>query len=69
MFHYLETDEKDEDVARSPTHSQTGGRFHLLDFEIAEAVSQNLPMRLFQSHKRLKDDSESRILASWHSPD
>jgi ubiquinone/menaquinone biosynthesis C-methylase UbiE len=62
MLHHLETDVKEKMLREVRRVLKPGGLFHLLDFEIEKAGSEHSPMRLFHSHKRLKDNSESRIL-------
>jgi hypothetical protein len=62
MFCHLENDAKKKILREVRRVLKPGGRFHLLDFEIEKAASAHSPMRLFHSHKRLEDNSKSRIL-------
>lgn len=63
MFHHLETDVKQKMLVEVRRVLKPGGRFRLLDFEIKDAGSgRHSPMCLFHSHKRMKDNRESRIL-------
>jgi ubiquinone/menaquinone biosynthesis C-methylase UbiE len=63
MFHHLETDVKERTLREVQRVLKPGGRLHLLDFEVRESASGHSHMQLFHSHKRLKDNTETRILA------
>lgn len=63
MFHHLETDVKQKTLSEVRRVLKPSGRLHLLDFEVEESASGHTHWQLFHSHKRLKDNSESRILA------
>jgi len=63
MFHHLETDVKERTLREVQRVLKPGGRLHLLDFEVRESASGHSHMQLFHSHKRLKDNTETRIVA------
>ena len=61
MFHHLKEQERD-DMLREVVRVLTfGGSFHLLDF-VADNTSGGFLHRLFQSHARMKDNLDERIL-------
>jgi len=62
MFHHVPTDEKGKTVRAIRRVLKPGGEFHMLDFEEAEKGAHGILSRLLHSSKRLKDNSESRVL-------
>jgi len=62
MFHHLETDVKQKTLSEVQRVLKPSGRLYFLDFEVQESASGHKNWQLFHSHKRLKDNSESRIL-------
>ena len=62
MFHHLETDVKQKTLSEVRRVLKPSGRLYFLDFEVQESASGHDHWQLFHSHKRLKDNSESRIL-------
>jgi SAM-dependent methyltransferase len=63
MFHHLETDLKQKTLSEVRRVLKPSGRLHLLDFEVHESGSGHTHWQLFHSHKRLKDNSQNRILS------
>jgi len=62
MFHHLETDVKQKTLSEVQRVLKPSGRLYFLDFEVQESTSGHNHWQLFHSRKRLKDNSESRIL-------
>jgi ubiquinone/menaquinone biosynthesis C-methylase UbiE len=62
MFHHVPTDEKGKTLRAIRRVLKPGGEFHMLDFEGPEKGAHGLLSRLLHSAKRLKDNSESRVL-------
>jgi ubiquinone/menaquinone biosynthesis C-methylase UbiE len=62
MFHHVPTDEKGKTLRAIRRVLKLGGEFHMLDFEGAEKGAHGILSRLLHSAKRLKDNSESRVL-------
>jgi ubiquinone/menaquinone biosynthesis C-methylase UbiE len=63
MFHHLEADVKQKTLSEVRRVLKPSGHLHLLDFEVQESGSGHTHWQLFHSHKRLKDNSENRMLA------
>jgi len=62
MFHHLEEQERENMLREVLRVLKSGGSFYLLDF-VADHASHGLLARWFQSHARMKDNSDERILA------
>ena len=62
MFHHLEADVKEGTLREVRRILKPAGRLHLMDFEVQTSTSLHSPMRLFHTHKRLKDNNEKRII-------
>lgn len=63
MFHHIPTDEKEKTLRAVRRVLKPGGEFHMLDFEGQEKGGAHALARLLHSSKRLKDNSESRVLS------
>jgi ubiquinone/menaquinone biosynthesis C-methylase UbiE len=62
MFHHLEAEDRVKTLREVRRVLKPHGSFHLLDFTRPEAGSRYSLTRLFHSSRRLKDNSEARIL-------
>lgn len=62
MFHHVPTDEKGKTVRAIRRVLKPGGEFHMLDFEGPEKGAHGILSRLLHSSKRLKDNTETRVL-------
>jgi ubiquinone/menaquinone biosynthesis C-methylase UbiE len=62
MFHHIPADEKGKTVRAVRRVLKPGGEFHMLDFEGPEKGAHGILSRLLHSSKRLKDNSENRVL-------
>jgi ubiquinone/menaquinone biosynthesis C-methylase UbiE len=62
MFHHLEGQEQEEMMREVLRVLKPGGSFHLLDFAGGEDGAHGRWGRLVNSHARLKDNSQRRIL-------
>jgi ubiquinone/menaquinone biosynthesis C-methylase UbiE len=63
MFHHLGADEKEKTLGEMRRVLKPGGSLHIADFAGAEARAKGWLARLLHSSHRLKDNSESLILA------
>jgi ubiquinone/menaquinone biosynthesis C-methylase UbiE len=63
MFHHLPPDEKGKTLRAVRRVLKPGGGFHMLDFEGPESGSNGVLSHLLHSSKRLKENSESRVLS------
>ena len=63
MFHHLPPEEKCKTLRAIRRVLKPGGGFHMLDFEGPESGSHGVLARLLHSSKRLKENSESRVLS------
>ena len=63
MFHHIPTDEKGKTLRAIRCILKPGGEFHMLDFEGQKNGGAHVLARLLHSSKRLKDNSESRVLS------
>ncbi len=63
MFHHIPTDEKGTTLRAVRRILKPGGEFHMLDFAGQENGGAHVLARLLHSGKRLKDNSESRVLS------
>jgi ubiquinone/menaquinone biosynthesis C-methylase UbiE len=63
MFHHLPPDEKGKTLRAVRRVLKPGGGFHMLDFEGPDCGSPGVLAHLLHSSKRLKENSESRILS------
>jgi ubiquinone/menaquinone biosynthesis C-methylase UbiE len=63
MFHHLPPNEKDRTLRTVRCVLKPGGGFHMLDFEGPEGGSHGFLAHLLHSNKRLKENSESRVLS------
>ncbi|MGC2195166.1 MAG: class I SAM-dependent methyltransferase [Terriglobales bacterium] len=63
MFHHLPHDEKGKTLRAIRRVLKPDGEFHILDFEGPEDSDHAFLARLFHSGHRLKDNSESRVVA------
>jgi ubiquinone/menaquinone biosynthesis C-methylase UbiE len=63
MFHHLPPDEKGKTLRAVRRVLKPGGGFHMLDFEGPDSGSPGVLAHLLHSSKRLKENSESRILS------
>ena len=62
MLHHLEEPEREKTLREVLRVLKPGGSFHLLDFAGGEDGAQGLWGRLLNSHARLRDNSDQRIL-------
>ena len=62
MFHHLPPDEKGKTLRAVRRVLRPGGAFHMLDFEGPESSSHGVLAHLLHSSKRLKENTESRVL-------
>jgi ubiquinone/menaquinone biosynthesis C-methylase UbiE len=62
MFHHLPPEEKGKTLRAIRRVLKPNGGFHMLDFEGPESGSKGVLFRLLHSSKRLKENSESRVL-------
>jgi ubiquinone/menaquinone biosynthesis C-methylase UbiE len=63
MFHHLPPDEKGKTLRAIRRVLKQDGEFHMLDFEGPEDSEHSFLAQLLHSGHRLKDNSESRVLA------
>jgi len=63
MFHHLPPDEKGKTLRAVRRVLKPGGAFHMLDFEGPERGSHGVLAHLLHSGKRLKENTESRVLS------
>ena len=63
MFHHLPHDEKGKTLRAIRRVLKPDGEFHMLDFEGPEDSEHSFLARLLHSGHRLKDNSQSRVLA------
>jgi ubiquinone/menaquinone biosynthesis C-methylase UbiE len=61
MFHHLEEEERENMLREVLRVLKCAGSFHLLDF-VTDKASHGLLERWFQSHARMKDNFDERIL-------
>jgi ubiquinone/menaquinone biosynthesis C-methylase UbiE len=61
MFHHLDEQERETMLREVLRVLTTGGSFHLLDF-VANRAADGFLERWFQSHARMKDNSDATIL-------
>src|SRR5260370_29629017 len=62
MFHHLEADVREKTLREVRRVLKPGAAFYLLDFEVSRSGSGHGPFSLVHSSKRLRDNSEIRIL-------
>jgi SAM-dependent methyltransferase len=62
MFHHLEGDVREKTLREVRRVLKPGAAFYLLDFDASPPGSGHGPFSLIHSSKRLRDNSESRIL-------
>jgi ubiquinone/menaquinone biosynthesis C-methylase UbiE len=63
MFHHLEGDVREKTLREVRRVLKPGAAFYLLDFEVSQSsASGHGPFSLIHSSKRLRDNTESRIL-------
>jgi ubiquinone/menaquinone biosynthesis C-methylase UbiE len=63
MFHHLEGDDRERTLREVRRVLKSEGAFYLLDFEVPHPESGHGFFGLFHSSERLRDNSESHILA------
>ena len=63
MFHHLPPDEKGKTLQAVRRVLNPGGAFHMLDFEGPETGLHGVLAHLLHSSKRLKENTESRVLS------
>jgi len=63
MFHHLPPDEKGKTLRAVRRVLKPGGGFHMLDFEGPGSGPHGVLAHLLHSSKRLKENSESRVLS------
>lgn len=63
MLHHLEDGEKEQSLGEIRRVLRPGGRLELLDFSAPDSHGHGLLGRLIHSHRRLKGNAETRILA------
>jgi ubiquinone/menaquinone biosynthesis C-methylase UbiE len=63
MFHHLPPDEKGKTLGAVRRVLKPGGGFHMLDFEGRDGGSHGVLAHLLHSSKRLKENSESKVLS------
>ena len=63
MFHHLPSDEKGRTLRAVRRVLKPGGGFHMLDFEGPESGSNGVLAHILHSSKRLKENSESKVLS------
>jgi ubiquinone/menaquinone biosynthesis C-methylase UbiE len=63
MFHHLSPEEKGKTLCAVRRVLKPGGEFHMLDFEGPESGSHGVLAHLLHSSKRLKENSEIRVLS------
>jgi ubiquinone/menaquinone biosynthesis C-methylase UbiE len=63
MLHHLQAEEKDKTLREVRRVLKPGGSLHLLDFGGPQSRQNGFLARLFHSSHRLKDNSDSRIIA------
>jgi ubiquinone/menaquinone biosynthesis C-methylase UbiE len=63
MFHHLPADKKEMTLREVRRVLKRGGEFHMLDFEGPEDRKHGLLANLLHSNKRLKDNSEPKVLS------
>ena len=63
MFHHLEGDNREQTLREVCRVLKPGAAFYLLDFEVSQAHGGHGLCSLFHSSERLRDNSESQILA------
>jgi ubiquinone/menaquinone biosynthesis C-methylase UbiE len=62
MFHHLKPEERVQTLREIRRVLKPHGRLFLLDFDVSEPAAHRGFQRMFHSHPRLTDNSESRIL-------
>src|SRR5260370_36590620 len=63
MFHQLDGDVREKALRDGRRVPKPGSAFYLLDFDVSASGSSHGPFSLIHSSKRLRDNSESRILS------
>jgi ubiquinone/menaquinone biosynthesis C-methylase UbiE len=63
MFHHLRADDRTTTLNEVWRVLKPGGSFHLVDFDGSDEYAHGWLTRLFHSNRRLKDNSEGRVLA------
>jgi ubiquinone/menaquinone biosynthesis C-methylase UbiE len=63
MFHHLPPDEKGKTLRAVRRVLKPGGGFHMLDFEGPESGSNGVLAHTLHSSKRLRENSESKVLS------
>jgi ubiquinone/menaquinone biosynthesis C-methylase UbiE len=69
MFHHLRPDDRATTLSEVRRVLKPAGSFHLVDFEGSDEHVHGWLTHLFHSNQRLKDNSESRVLALMNHGD